>query len=70
MDRLTESLPVGYYLVGDAAYMVTEHMITPLPGSHAKNSSEDSYNFTMSCDLLHSFAVVQAFLNFSKAVRA
>jgi hypothetical protein len=43
-----ESLPPWYFVVGDNAYVCTEHLITPFMGSSRLSSENDSYNFFLS----------------------
>ena len=45
---LIESLPEGYFVVGDNAYVNTNHMLVPYPGKLSFQSKEDTFNFYMS----------------------
>jgi hypothetical protein len=44
LPTLMEALPIGKYLVGDAAYSVSEKMLVPFTGSQ----QNDAYNFCLS----------------------
>jgi hypothetical protein len=48
LQQLVESLPEGYYLVGDNAYMNSNHLLVPYPGRHNLGSKEDTFNFYLS----------------------
>jgi hypothetical protein len=48
LSTLMEALPTGTYLVGDAAYSLTERMLVPFTGSQRNNASNDAYNFYLS----------------------
>jgi len=43
-----EAFPIGKYLVGDAAYSVSEKMLVPFTGSQRNNANNDAYNFCLS----------------------
>ena len=43
-----ESLPIGKYVVGDNAYVCTEHLLTPFPGDQKREPWNDTYNFYLS----------------------
>lgn len=43
-----EALPIGKYLVGDAAYSVSEKMLVPFTESQRNNANNDAYNFCLS----------------------
>jgi hypothetical protein len=44
-----EELPIGRYVVGDNAYICTEHLLTPFAGEQKKESAvNDSFNFYLS----------------------
>jgi hypothetical protein len=45
---VVDNLPSGIYLVGDAAYMLTEHMLVPFTGSEKLDVEKDAYNFFQS----------------------
>ena len=39
------ALPMGMYLVGDAAYQVSDDMLVPFTGSQRKGVGKDAFNF-------------------------
>ena len=41
-------LSLGRFLVGDAAYELTEHLLTPYTGSQQSDQGEDAFNFYLS----------------------
>ena len=43
-----EKLPIGKYVIADNVYVCTEHLLTPFPGDHKKDASNDAYNFYLS----------------------
>jgi hypothetical protein len=43
-----ENLPTGKYVIGDNAYICTEHMLTPFAGDQKKEEKKDVYNFYLS----------------------
>jgi hypothetical protein len=45
--QLVEELPDGFYIMGDAAYVNSEHLLTPFPGKNL-DEREDSFNFFQS----------------------
>ena len=47
-EFLTENLPYPLHLVGDAAYVESNHLITPYTGSQKGNVHCDAYNYYMS----------------------
>jgi DDE superfamily endonuclease len=48
LPTLMQALPLGTYLIGDAAYSVGEKMLVPFTGSQRSNPSNDAYNFYLS----------------------
>jgi hypothetical protein len=48
LKQLTNSLPIGKYLIGDNAYVPTEHLITPFSGSNRDVPGHDAFNFFVS----------------------
>ncbi len=48
LPALMECFPIGKYLVGDAAYSVSEKMLVPFTGSQRNNASNDAFNFCLS----------------------
>ena len=47
MDKIRK-LPPGRFLVGDAAYELTEHLLTPYTGSQQLDQGKDAFNFYLS----------------------
>ena len=45
ISQIVENLPSGYYIIGDNAYMATEHLITPFSGSQKLEPLNSIYNF-------------------------
>ena len=46
--KLIEDLPTDAYIIGDAAYCVSEKMIVPFTGSQRRNPNKDAFNFYIS----------------------
>jgi hypothetical protein len=47
MSTQVDNLPSSYYILGDAAYVNSEHLLVPYPGTNL-NQREDAYNFYLS----------------------
>ena len=47
MDEIQKLAP-GRFLVGDAAYELTEHLLTPFTGSQRLDQGKDAFNFYLS----------------------
>ena len=47
MDKIQKLAP-GRFLIGDAAYELTEHLLTPYTGSQRLDQGKDSFNFYLS----------------------
>jgi DDE superfamily endonuclease len=47
MEKI-ENLPIGKYVIGDNAYVCTEHLLTPFSGDDKKDPMKDAYNFHLS----------------------
>ena len=47
MDKIWKLAP-GRFLVGDAAYELTEHLLTPFTGSQQLDQGKDAFNFYLS----------------------
>ncbi len=47
MSTQIDNLPPLYYIVGDAAYVTSEHLLVPYPGTNL-DQREDAYNFYLS----------------------
>lgn len=43
-----ESLPNLHYIIGDNAYVPSEHLLVPFSGSQRQNPANDAYNFYLS----------------------
>ena len=43
-----DGLPLGSYVVGDAAYTLSDKCITPFTGSQRLNPTKDAYNYFLS----------------------
>jgi hypothetical protein len=48
LEKHVEKLPLGKYVIGDNAYVCTEHLLTPFAGDEKKDPSNDAYNFFIS----------------------
>ena len=48
IKQYADSLPCGKYVIGDNAYIPTEHMITPFSGSNRNIAGHDAFNFFVS----------------------
>lgn len=46
--HLIEALPLGKFVLGDNAYVSTEHLLTPFPGEQKNDPTKDAYNFHIS----------------------
>jgi DDE superfamily endonuclease len=45
---MIDNLPLGYYVIGDNAYVCSEHSVTPFPGTQKADPKKDAYNFFLS----------------------
>ena len=48
LQRAIENLEFGDFVVGDAAYTVTEHLLIPFTGSQRDDEKQDAFNFYLS----------------------
>ena len=48
LSTLINNLPIGKYVIGDNAYICTEHLLTPFSGEERKEKAKDAYNFYLS----------------------
>ena len=48
MADLIKELPIGKFVVGDCAYVCSEHLLTPFAGHNKLNAKQSSYNFYIS----------------------
>ena len=69
LKDIVNNLPTGYYIIGDNAYVPTEHLITPFAGSQREDAVKDAYNFY--CSQLHikieiAFGLITTIYQFSQ----
>ena len=48
MFEVVKNLPLGLYIVADAAYILTDNVLVPFLGSQRDNPEQDAYNFFLS----------------------
>jgi hypothetical protein len=48
LNRLVQNLPLGKYIIGDNAYVCSEHLLTPFAGAERQERKHDNYNFYVS----------------------
>lgn len=48
LSNFVEALPVGFYVLGDPAYIPTEHMLTPYSGADRDDEGNSIFNFYLS----------------------
>ncbi len=48
LSKMVEDLPLGKHVVGDNAYVCSEHLLTPFPGKKRHQAQNDSYNYHLS----------------------
>ena len=48
LKKFIDDLPFGMYVVGDAAYTLTEHLLTPFTGTQKLNPNNNTFNFHLS----------------------
>ena len=48
LPSFVEDLPVGKFIIGDAAYTVGEHLLTPFSGGSRIRRENDTYNYFLS----------------------
>lgn len=46
--EIIEKLPPGLYIVADAAYMLTEHVLVPFTGGDRQSADKDTFNYFLS----------------------
>ena len=46
--EIIENLPAGLYVVADAAYMLTEHVLVPFTGGDRQSADKDTFNYFLS----------------------
>jgi hypothetical protein len=48
LQDIIENFAPGAFIVGDAAYLLMEHLLVPYTGTSKQNPDKDSYNFYLS----------------------
>lgn len=48
LKDVIEKLPLGLYMVGDAAYTLTEHLLVPFTGADRLDPAQDAFNYFLS----------------------
>ena len=48
LNKVVDSLPLGLYALGDAAYTLSEHLLIPFTGADRFNPAHDSFNYYLS----------------------
>ena len=48
LEQFIQSLPAGIYIVGDAAYTLTDQVLVPFTGSQQDDPDKDAFNFFLS----------------------
>lgn len=48
LSNMIERLPIGSYVIGDNAYVCSEHLLTPFAGEQRRDPKNDTYNFHIS----------------------
>ena len=48
LAQLVESLPYGFHIIGDCAYVASNKLLTPYSGKSMGDRSKDSFNFHLS----------------------
>jgi DDE superfamily endonuclease len=48
LPNIVNNLPVGYYVIGDNAYICLEHLLTSFSGDNRNDRTKDAYNFFVS----------------------
>jgi hypothetical protein len=48
LHDIIDMLPSGLYVAGNAAYVLTKHLLVPFTGSCRQDPNKDSYNFYLS----------------------
>ena len=48
LQQMVAALPIGKYIVGDNAYVHSEHLLTPFLGIQRNDAMNDSYNYYLS----------------------
>lgn len=48
LHSILENLPIGKYIIGDNAYICSEHLLTPFSGDQRNDARKDAFNFYLS----------------------
>ena len=48
LSQIIEDLPLGKYVIGNNAYVCSEHLLTPFAGEHRHQPQNDTYNYHIS----------------------
>ena len=48
LHSIISQLPLGLYVIGDAAYTVSDQILVPFTGSNCQNPNKDAYNYILS----------------------
>jgi hypothetical protein len=48
LSSTVQNLPLGKFIIGDNAYVCSEHLLTPFSGDEKKDPRKDAYNFYLS----------------------
>jgi hypothetical protein len=48
LKEIVDSLPLGLYIVTDAAYMLSENLLVPFTGKDRDDPYHDSFNYHLS----------------------
>ena len=48
LKRIVDGLPIGYFIAGDNAYPLSEHLLTPFSGNQTLIKENDTFNFLLS----------------------
>jgi hypothetical protein len=48
LHSMLEELPIGKYIIGDNAYICSEHLLTPFSGDQRNDARKDAFNFYLS----------------------
>ena len=48
LSGMISGLPLGRYVIGNNAYVCTEHLLTPFPGTQRSEPEKNNYNFYLS----------------------
>jgi len=63
LKEVAGSLPLGHYGVGDAAYMLSEHILIPYTGADTLDQSQNLFNYYLSQLRIHAEMAFGRLLN-------